>query len=98
MDQWRGSCPEKNAAATAWDYHHYQDRILIGRKAPAHVENPIERMKISVSRPFLSLGPCPYASKSASDGRKTGKESDSDEATENDDRSDVDDCEIAVKR
>ena len=55
-------------------------------------------MKISVSRPFLSLGPCPYASKSASDGRKTGKESDSDEVTENDDRSDVDDCEIAAKR
>ena len=97
MDQWRGSCPEKNAAATAWDYHHYQDRILIGKRAPAHVENPIETMKISVSRPFLSLGLCPYASKSASDGRKTGKESGNDAEMGNGDRSAGGGCGIAVK-
>ena len=70
----------------------------MAKKAPAHVENPITMMKISVSRPFLSLGPCPYACKNASDGRKTGKESGSDEETENGDRSDADDCEVAVKR
>ena len=69
----------------------------MAKKAPAHVENPIIMMKISVSRPFLSLGPCPYASKSASDGRKTGRESDNDAEMGNGDRSAVGGCGTAVK-
>ena len=69
-----------------WDYHHSQDRILIGKGAPAHVENPITTMKISVSRPFLSLGPCPCDNESASDGRTMEKESGNDVEMENDDR------------
>ena len=43
VNRWRGSCPEKDAAATVWGYHYYQDRTLIGKEAPAHVENPVKR-------------------------------------------------------
>ena len=62
----------------------------MAKKAPAHVENPIITMKISVSRPFLSLGPCPCDNESASDGRRMEKESGNDVGKENDDRSYVD--------
>ena len=47
-------------------------------------------MKISVSRPFLSLGPCPCGNESASDGRRMEKESENGVEKENDDRSCVD--------
>ena len=59
----------------------------MAKKAPAHVENPITMMKISVSRPFLSLGPCPCDNESASDGRRMEKESGNDVEMENGDRS-----------
>ena len=62
----------------------------MAKKAPAHVENPITTMKISVSRPFLSLGPCPCDGRSASDGRRMEKESENGVGKENDDRSCVD--------
>ena len=58
----------------------------MAKKAPAHVENPITMMKISVSRPFLSLGPCPCGNESASDGRRMERESGNDVEMENDDR------------
>ena len=44
-------------------------------------------MKINASRPFLSLGLCPYASKSESDGRRLENESGSGVEKENDGRS-----------
>ena len=67
------------------------------QKSPGTRREPYKAMKINASRPFLSLGLCPYASKSASDGRKTGKESGNDAEMGNGDRSAGGGCGIAVK-
>ena len=55
--------------------------------SPGTRREPYKAMKINASRPFLSLGLCPYASKNESDGRRVENESGSGVEKENDGRS-----------